>query len=480
MHFLSFRLCTFALACLLLAHCKAKKEPAIHIPANVNFAMVVDMKRVSSKAVEWKDIFSTQFLQNLTSEPSQNDLIGKILQSGLDYQKNIYLFGKEYLALSFSLKDSKAFEKILKKEYPDIDFKRNKTWEYAHLNAGTLIMWQKNTAFFVIAPTFDEKKILKTAQNIAETNPKKTLEKKNSAFQQILQQEADAIGWVNAQTLSTDLLKQIPNVKITLPTQLLCEEATFYTNFEQGEIKSVFKATFGDKALETCTKLLKPAIDTELIRNIPFEKPAILTGFSLNLTAIEDVLGNPALLSAFKSFLSFSGSSWNELLASYTGDVVLAWDKMELGTEPTEQDLVVCIGTKDAPKMLEFIEGFGMFLKIKKKEGYTVLKSDDYGKWYIVGKDKTLYLTPSLAVKDAILAGKTKLNPQSIALFEQKIGGTELNTLPAQTTEKLAKIFDKFQITVSPLQNKSIEAQSTLKLKDTQRNALPILIEVLK
>jgi hypothetical protein len=141
---------------------------------------------------------------------------------------------------------------------------------------------------------------------------------------------------------------------------------------------------------------------------------------------------------------------------------------------------VVCIGTKDAQKVLTFIEGFGMFLKIKKRENYTLLKSDDYGNWYLVGKEKTLYLTPSPTVKDAILAGKTKLNTASLALFNRKVGGSEVNDLPAEADKKIAQIFDKFQITLSPFQQKTIEVQSTLKFKDTQRNALPILIEVLK
>lgn len=493
------RICSLLLITLLFAHCGNKKTSEMPIPANASFAMVLDMNRMSSKAVEWKDIFSTRFLQQMTGNGSQADLLGKVLNGGFDYQKKVYVFSKadadlqnSYVGISFTLKSEQAFEKMLKNEYKNIDIKRDRIYQYAHITAGVFISWQKQNALLLLAPKIDTDVFKGTAYTLHKIKKHETLIAQNATFQDAMQTEADIIGWVNGQDIANNASKLLKKGTIDLPapfSEMLnaLKDGTFHTDFEKGQVKTNIKGFCNPENAQIFSKLLKNNTDQEIMKQIPIENPALLVGLGANPKGMDMFLGESTFILALKAFLSFSGNSIDEILQNYTGDLVLAIDKPQLSADLSEQDVVACLGTKDAQKVTDLIESFGMFLKIRKKEGFSIIKSSEYGDWYMVGKGKMIFFTTSPKLKDAILAGKPQLNAQTVSLFKDKVGVFEIDYAQATQnlsfipySQNLAQVLDKFQITASPFQNNVWDLQSILKIKDKDRNALAVILEALK
>lgn len=500
------RLYTLVLASFFLYHCSSKELTPSLIPADVSTVVVLDMKRMSSKAIEWKDMFSTEFLKNITGNGNKADLMGKVLNGGFDYQKTAYLFAKagntieeSYMALAFSLKDDKQFEKTLLEDNPALDIKKDGNHKYASLYTGVLVAWQKTKALVVIAPEFDTKALRKTANNILKTKNSNALETKNQTFRNALKEDADVITWIDYSQFPKTVTKQLQNLNIDLPSQFLpmmkvIEQVTLLTNFEQGEVKTRMKAYANPESIKVYQQLIKGAVDAQVAKDIPIEHPSMLMGVGVGTLGIEELLGHSKMVEGMKMLLSFSGTSVKEILGMYTGDLVLAVGNVKLSNDLNEQEIVIGIGTHDSQKVLKLITDFDGFLKIKNKKDHYIIDLYDYelGEWFMVVKDKNVYLTTSPTLKDALLSNQTKLNSETLGLFSGKVAvgevdyGVFLKNLPEFTPnthearQKLTNTIDKFQFSAKPLANNIWEGESTLKMKDKSRNSLAVLFQMIR
>lgn len=479
------------LIAVVLFQCSPKEVAPTFIPADVSSVIAFDMKRMSSKAVGWKDVLSMDFLQQMTGNSGKVDMLGKILNGGFDYTANAYLFAKadeqaqnSYVALSFVLQDVKKFEKNL-----NVTIQKQGDRKYIIPYKGLLITWEKKKALAISSPNFDEQNLQAIAEAIYKTKKENSLEAKNQNFNTALQKDADITTWINYQSLPKAWIKQLERLAISIPSEAfqainLIEQAILHTNFEKGEIKTTIKGICNESILKNYQKLLKGGINANIAQNIPIENPSMLVGVGVGTQGIEGLLGNSEMMLAGKVLIGFLGTSIPDILGLFTGDAVLALGDVKISTDLSEQEAIVCVGTTNSDKVIKLINDFDGFLKIKKKKDFFIVDADKYGDLFLIVKENKLYLTVSEKLKDQLLASTTKLNANTLALFNNKMAVMEvdysklLKNLPE--ANQVAGVLDKFQFTAQPIAGNIWEAESTLKMKDKNSNALAVLFEMTK
>jgi hypothetical protein len=500
------RVWAISLACLFLWQCSPKEVTPSLIPADVSAVAVLDMKRMSSKAIEWKDMLSSDFWSNMIGSGNNADLLGKMLNGGLDYTKEVYAFGKvgknikeSYTALAFTIKEVKQFEKTLKADNEFIEIKKDGGNRYTFFYSNLIVMWHKQKALLVFAPQLDQKKLRGLAHDILKTTKSEGLENQNENFRSALQQDADITTWVDYKNLPETALEQLENIGFDLPTQFkpflkVIEQVTLHTNFEQGEIKTNIKTFCAKDALQVYEKLLKGAINPEVAKDIPIENPALLLSVGVGTQGLEGLLGNSTLISGLKILLKMSGTSLEDIFKLYTGDVVLAIDNPKLSAHLNEQEIIIGVGSNNAKEVLKLITSFDGFLRIKNKKDYYVLDLEEFklGEWFMLSRGNNLYFTTSEKLKQNFLDNNIKLQTQTTQLFNGKVAvleldyGAMLKNLPELTRnthemrEKITNTIDRFQSTAKPWSNNVWEGESTLKMKDKNRNSLAVLFEMLR
>jgi len=507
MRFIYFRSLFWAI-CLPFFLCQCTKEVTpTFIPADVNAVVALDMKSLSSKAVEWKDILNTNFLQQMTGTSAKTDLLAKIMNGGIDYQQMTYVFTKigektenSYAAVLFTLKDSKKFEKNLQENAREAKIKKTDGREYVLLDTGLLITWKKDKALAVLSPQFSEETLNNTAREIYNTKKENALEAKNDVFKTALQQKADAITWIDYRHIPKTVLEQLENFGLALPIQTIkpllnvAEQVILHTNFEKGEAKTTIKTFCNQEMVKAHQKLLKGGVNADLARDIPIENPSAIGAAGLGMQGAEGLLGNSKLIQGLKILIALSGTSLGEIFGFFTGDAVIATGDMKLSNHMSEQEIVIGIGTNNIGKVTKLLADFDSFLNIKKKKDFYILDLETYGygELFMVEKGNNLYITSSEKLKDQLVEGKIKLNTQTLALFKDNVVvgevdyATLLKNLPAVSKHNTAvrqgisDAIGKFHFTAKPLVGNVWEAESVLSMRDKNRNALAVLFDLMK
>lgn len=113
---------------IMLSACGGKKaaKSDIYIPKNASIAAVIDLKKISSKASNWRDVFKAEFLEQFDVNIDDQEverlvlLTEKIIPT-ISQDSKISIFNgqvskdrsRNHFALTFSIEDVNAFEKAL-------------------------------------------------------------------------------------------------------------------------------------------------------------------------------------------------------------------------------------------------------------------------------------------------------------------------------------------------------------------------------
>jgi hypothetical protein len=192
------------------------------------------------------------------------------------------------------------------------------------------------------------------------------------------------------------------------------------------------------------------------------------------------------------------GMTQAELFDTFSGDVVLAVRDVNtsfFSAEAVEYALGIGINNrKSLDKLLENITNLPIS-PIKKKENYYFLKTDEVGKMYLLEKDNMVFITGTTEIKDSFLKGNEKLNNDWVEYGSGAIGVWQLDmprltkllpesSLNDMDNKNLKEIFlPNFKSIVAKASTPSgnlLASEMLIKMNDTKRNALTVIVEAMR
>ncbi len=508
-----------------LGACNTKVITPTHIPADATFVLCADMKSITNKAADWKNIWQSDYFSNALGLKDAG-MLEKIMQSGLDYQQNIYVFSKStkddilpnYVGMYASLSKGEDFEKGLKKifesqnqnwnlqniegrKYVIAEFARQKIW--IGWGANQLFIYSSQTANNANDITNEAKKMLNLQKN-------EGLEQKNADFRNVLSKNFDIAYWYNNEALhGGDVFDSfVKNMATNFflgkgakewlknGTQLI-NTTTGTITFEKGEAKGMAQMHLNDKVLPTFEGLLKPNIDENLVKNLPVNDAVLYSSLAIAPKGVQKTAGEWGLMkdSKVKGMLFLLGMNEEEIFNIFLGDVIFATnqdakDKQKMGVHllgnwkkhHAVDDILDIIG--------------GVFKKVvtieKEKEGYSITTDQDV--YYLVEKESLIYVTNQQQAKKDFIDGKQNTNEKMQNVLRNQVGATYMDfekvlsvlsndiiaTFPEfKAFQSEMKALESFQIQAPKLQGNIGEIQFSLKSMDKNRNILATLVEIL-
>jgi hypothetical protein len=494
--------------------CGSKVVAPTHIPADATMAICFDFKAMTAKTMQWQDMLNPELLRNFYLG-DEADLTAQILNSGVDYQADGYIFAKvstnesdKYFAGVFQLNSESRFEKALKNAYPKREIKTAGKLKFMNIDNFAMVGWQDKKVWLVSLGEKTTEPALKAKfDKIRNTQSTESLEAKNAQFKELLQGEYDCAFWTDSEKINlanSGYAELIPESMQSLKDFLQMSQYFSGTlRFENGQIAMKGTSVLNPKIQEKYQDLFKTKMDIDLIKAIPIQNPILATGGGAGMKGVQKLLADAGILETKDvkfviGLIELMGMSEAELFDAFSGDVVLAVRDVNtsfFSAEAVEYALGIGINNrKNLDKLLENITNLPV-LPIKKKDNYYFIKTDDIGKMYLMEKDKMVFITGTTEIKDRFLKGNEKLNNDWAEYSNGAIGFWQLDMprlvklLPQGSlndidNKNLKEIFlPNFKSVVAKSSTPSgnlLASEMLIKMNDTKRNALTVIVDAMR
>ena len=503
----TYSLALFCIAFLLLNSCGKNVDPT-HIPSEANVVAVLDFENLSSKAAGWEEMI--EFTFGSSSPSTEGDLIDFLTHSGINLSSSAYFFGKldpksteHYFALSFELSDAELFQKSLEASNPSTTIE-DTGLKYIQLNE-ILLGWQENRALMLSTISGIENGIDKL-KSLFNVSVDAGLENQNKEFYALLKKNYDIAVWLDNEHLNPiqgDILSVVQESFLgdlgKVPEsfndlQNLTDSFTATFHFKEGKITSEHSTKLDDKLWDKYQKLFKDKFDNSILQNMPSASPTLMVSSGLNNQGLRELLDEASMLELLKRTGRIFNITIEEMFDLITGDMVLMVDEldMEEGMQPYVQ-YIYGMRIQNRPKLdnlLGKLEGLFLF----EKNGYYVIKMDNR-RFYLIEIDDLLYVSNSKSLFEKLTqpAYENKLSNNLINAGRGHISMVYMNInqlqrlLPLENipmisilNDDLSNMFESFQATTDRYRNNSAEGTMEIALKDKNRNALMVIIDLIK
>lgn len=222
-----FRFLLFICLSFLLFNCSKKKDYVEMIPADADFVIQINPKKIAEKAnfnqIEKYQLANFAINEINHTDPSLKKLLENIqnspTSSGVDIISPIYIFGKKYnnkiiATLAMKMNNKNDFEDQLKIVYKsiyqqDIDFVDENNYTFIKNSKKPFIAWNKQHFFFIAGEYGTSTKVLNQYFNelIKNESPLKS----NNSFADFLSKTEDINIWYTGKFLSYLTKKQSKN-----------------------------------------------------------------------------------------------------------------------------------------------------------------------------------------------------------------------------------------------------------------------------
>jgi hypothetical protein len=505
----------FLLGFLLgLNACGSKVVAPTHIPADATMAICFDFKAMTAKTMQWQDMLNPELLRSFYLG-DEADLTAQILNSGIDYQADGYIFAKvsgneadKYFAGVFQLNSESRFEKALKNAYPKREVKTAGKLKFMNIDNFAMVGWQAKKVWLVsLGEKTTESNLKARFDKIRNTQSTESLEAKNAQFKELLQGEYDCAFWTDSEKVnlaSSYYAELIPESMQSLKDLLQMSKYFSGTlRFENGQIAMKANSVLNPKIQEKYQDLFKSRMDASLLKAIPIQNPILVIGGGAEMKGVQKLMTETGLLETKDvkfviGLMEVMGMTQAELFDTFSGDVVLAVRDVNtsfFSAEAVEYALGIGINNrKSLDKLLDNITNLPIS-PIKKKENYYFLKTDEVGKMYLMEKDNMVFITGTTEIKDDFLKGKEKLNNDWVEYGSGVIGVWQLDMprltklLPESSLndtdsknlkEILLPNFKSIVAKASTPSGNLLASEMLIKMNDTKRNALTLLVEAMR
>lgn len=429
------------LALVSMSIISCNKVPAYtrYVPKNALAVVSINMDNLTKKLI-WNAITGSELfdemqkdIKNEESKKAMKDM-GNI---GLDPTSQIFMFytgdmkNENNACMLTAMKDAKAFESFLTKNYPEIKIEDKQLYKTCRIEEKFILTWNNEVIIGgIVTDTHAEwlyDSLISKSDNSELVNAYLgslyTMGKENgitnmSNFNKLLKDDHDFSFWINYEEIYNKSEEfNSAEIKAFLKPEYMKDAALAGGfNFNKGEIDMVMDYYFSGRLAEIYKKHETSGVDKSLIENLPSKKIALLVAYNLKPQMIEDFLKEFKLDGLANIGLATTGLNLESLMKTFKGDMVLALSDLKQvsktenygGTPYTynepEMDLMFSMKLNDVNGLKKVLD-IGIKENAIQKNGneYTMNSKDDY---MLIHDDNKLIASNKKELARSYFAGK--------------------------------------------------------------------------
>lgn len=499
-------------ACGKTNHQNVKK---VYIPKTASVAAVIDLKQISKKASNWRDVFKADFLKQFDIEIDSKEVanfqklvekvIGTLAQDGKLTVFNGQLSkdrNKNHFAMTFVIDDVAGFEKALSVDKGiTIIESKDKGNKHVFLDEKTILSWQGGAGLLVgyefKGANIRDELVSKVAE-LRKTTAADALENNNKEFKALLGESHDIAIWANQQETrnfspSVEMYSKISPTIATLVNAT--KYGTSYIDFLDGKIVMNGKTMFDGKATEKYQTVL--GVNNEkVIKSLPIENPLLLMSLSISLKDIRKIMEEENAYDKFDADalkqLEELGLTVKDVAEMLSGDLVVAIEDLQLkNLQNAQAKLVLGIGLNKREVLEKLLKKYvDMGVLQKKNNIYQLIIPMFNLDPQLIVTDDAVFLTATQEFSEAITSAKaSSLNKEM--LKKTKESNFMLFLRPSEILSKIPE--DNFSddlleallpqiesviVNTLPAKKDMLEGNVTIYFKDKNANALEQLLRL--
>jgi len=492
------------------------KSGDIFIPKNASIAAVIDLKQISSKAEQWRDVFKPEFLEqfdiNTDEEGVENaiKLVQKIIPT-LSQDSKISIFNgevakdrsKNHFVITFSIADVSAFEKALQSD-KGIKIMSENDAKHVFLDEKAILHWKGNSGLYVgyeFKIENPQQALKAKVKEVRGTTAADALEKSNKEFRVLLGENHDVAIWTN-QKETCSLTPGIEMYSKMSPTIAKLAEAneygTSFIDFKLGKLIVNGKAFLDEKLTSQYKPILDVNVD-KVIKNLPIKDPLFLLSLSINMQDVKKILDEENAYDKFDggtiATLQSVGLTPKDVAEMLSGDVVVALENLKInGLQSVDARVVVGLGLNNREVFEKVLKTY-VDQKLLFKEGnvYEPIIAPLGINLKLIVTDDAAFIVTTESFKDAITSSKKALLNSDLKKMADKsnfmmfLSPNEIySNVPEGTLgqdELLGALFplvESVTLNTLPAKKDLLEGNIIVNFKDKKKNALAQLLNAYK
>jgi hypothetical protein len=379
----------------LLAACSGKKQSPEHvryIPADAQFVLAMDARRIISKSLQPQELFSESNLKEMGASDKEAKQVSeraeRILNSGIDYVNTVYVFGQtegEIVAALLALdapdkwnkniQDPAFWKKVFDKEaVPALQKKGKVKYFVQEKDCDRLVVAWDERVLLVgnihVGCSETEKANIAQAQllNLFALPKEKQLFEKQESFKKALEEGEDVVFWADLNAI--DKLDAFDNVDASARKYLKGASFTLNVRFDDGLIQADAAFLPSKESLREMQLYYNKKIKKEVLK-IPYQKPVALLSFAIAEAALDQMVENQALKDINTNLVKEIGLTADELIEMWDGQFTLA-----LNSFSGLPELALVLGVRNNDlynKMMAYTTRKGFFTKKPNAQGEVYL-----------------------------------------------------------------------------------------------------------
>lgn len=504
-------------AALLVACGKKNKQSAnkVYIPKTASVAAVIDLKQISQKARNWRDVFKADFLNQYDIDIDDKEVadfqqliekvIGTLAQDGKLTVFNGQMSkdrSKNHFVMTFSIDNVAGFEKAISADKGiTIVESKDKKSRHVFLDEKTILSWQGG-AGLLVGYEFKGANIRSELESkvaeLRKTKAADALENNNKEFKALIDENHDIAIWANQQETrnfspSVEMYSKISPTIATLVDAT--QYGTSYIDFLDGKIVINGKTMFDDKATEKYQKVL--GVNNEkVMKSLPIKNPLLLLSMSVSLKDIRQIMEQEKAYDKFDADalkqLEELGLTVKDVAEMLSGDLVIAIEDLQLrDLQKAKAKLVLGIGL-NKPQVLKKLLSRYVDTGLLQKKGnvYEVIFPMFNLEPQLIVTDDAVFLTATQEFKEAITSAKAS-NLDKEMLKKTKESNFMLYLRPSdilsripednfsdELLETLLPQIESVIINTLPAKKDMLEGSVSIYFKDKKTNALEQLMKL--
>ncbi len=525
-----------SLLVILLNSCGSSPEHIKYIPQESSLVFTFNLNSIITKTSNWKELASRGFLQNfkINLPENQEDLSDAIINSGIDFKNNAFLFAdfalednkNNYSAVTFKLSDVGLFAEFIK-NIPNLksEVKTEKDIQYTIISENQILSWSGKTALLLNSQgKLGEEKLKQLVFYIFELPKESSLYEQNKEFKNLQSEKFDIATWVNVTKYEKTGERFISSLTpFSTPIKLKDNYLTASTNFEKGEILTSTKYSMNESFTQF-KGFFKNEVNSALISSFPIKNPLAMFAMGFSPKGLQEALKGNGLVGLIATFIKkptndLTGVPLDELVSYFTGDV--AWllkniEEVDVTNNTIDQETGEPLVETSYKMDYQFILGLQLkesakirqiLLKMSEMEQKGgLMKKDDYyvyepapgSSYYFILKEDILYITSSEGMRGELFKKNATKTEEKFAKMGEKsafVGYLDVQKdirkkLPSllfnndKATEQLIRNldtpFEYITINTPVVSGDYIESKIVVYLNDKDRNALETIVDFLK
>lgn len=348
----------FALIALIwFSSCNKGAENARYISKDAIAILSVNTTNIGKK-VAWSALSGSKLLKEMmesTGDTTDVDVAAIGIRPLATFYAYLHpdkrFLGNSRLSIILPLDDEKAFEKFLLQKFPMAQFKKGSSVSLAVLNDQIAAGWNKHTAIITSALSNERQYGAESKADVPMTvlleeeiekafamNKSESMAD-NKTFTDFIAKDNDIALWIDYERLSMEMPQEMigQTASIVASQRKLIEgsKALISMNFEKGKIAGEITYMYNDDTQNILQAFEKDAKGEDLWGLVPGHRLNLALGYHFNPNGFHVLADKMGLLPFVRVMLKEAGIDWDEILNTFTGDLLFTVADLEVQAKNT-------------------------------------------------------------------------------------------------------------------------------------------------